>query len=224
MSDYSPLLELPAELRNNIYRYALVSDDPIYITPDGLRTRKALLQTCEQIKNEATGIFYAENVFITKYAVKSSWLRTANESREFPFRWLASIGPANAEAISKFVIEYELPKVFMNGARQQGQPGGRSQSWPFCMVQRDCEVDMRAKAKEVVAMVNIGLAESCVELLNRDCLDPTEETVPGEVTRHMRSVFYDTLSELMRLRAKTIGRRLKGRNLNWVGGNDEDRP
>lgn len=55
--------KLPAELRNRIYRLALHTQDKIEITPAGFEGSMALLQTCKQVRQEAIGIFFAENGF-----------------------------------------------------------------------------------------------------------------------------------------------------------------
>ena len=62
-STSSPLLNLPAELRNTVYRLALTTDDAITINRDTFSQRIALLQTCRTIRDEATSIFYAESIF-----------------------------------------------------------------------------------------------------------------------------------------------------------------
>lgn len=60
------LLQLPAELRNAIYRYILVQPDPIDI-PNNFANHgyqePALLTTCKEIRKEAIAIFHMENVF-----------------------------------------------------------------------------------------------------------------------------------------------------------------
>lgn len=58
----SPLMKLPPELRNRIYRYTVVGDSKIFVTHNGLREPE-LLHVCTQIRTEALGIFYSENVF-----------------------------------------------------------------------------------------------------------------------------------------------------------------
>ncbi len=61
------LLSLPAELRIEIYYYALVPSSPqeIPLRHERQRTpsKLALLQTCHQINNEATPVFYTHTVF-----------------------------------------------------------------------------------------------------------------------------------------------------------------
>ncbi|RDI87755.1 hypothetical protein Vi05172_g2594 [Venturia inaequalis] len=71
-------LNLPAELRNEVYRYCLTIDQPIYIRGDrspgkskfivASTTGKwelsmSLLKTCSQLHNEAMFILYSENHF-----------------------------------------------------------------------------------------------------------------------------------------------------------------
>ena len=58
----SPLLRLPAELRNEIYH--LVPTDPknVQISTSGY-TRPALLNTCKSIRYEALHLFYTSNTF-----------------------------------------------------------------------------------------------------------------------------------------------------------------
>lgn len=62
----SPLLKLPPELRNSIYRYALVEPSSPYIKiPAGALPppQPGLLQTCTQVRRDATEIYYKENWF-----------------------------------------------------------------------------------------------------------------------------------------------------------------
>lgn len=58
------LLQLPPELRNQIWRLVLLSSQPILvITPAGPLVEPGLLRTSKALRNEAIGIFYEENVF-----------------------------------------------------------------------------------------------------------------------------------------------------------------
>lgn len=59
----SPLLALPGELRNAIWRYALVEEDAVVIRPDAIHRPRPLLAVCKQIREEAVGIYFAENTF-----------------------------------------------------------------------------------------------------------------------------------------------------------------
>ena len=63
----SPLLSLPGEIRNKIYRLVLVSDPDwaITIKPAHMRRQRSLLKTCYQIREEASQIYYGENIFLT---------------------------------------------------------------------------------------------------------------------------------------------------------------
>lgn len=58
------LSKLPAELRNRVYELVLVHPNEIAVNSrKRLRDHKALLQTCKQIREEASKIFYALNSF-----------------------------------------------------------------------------------------------------------------------------------------------------------------
>jgi hypothetical protein len=62
----SPLLSLPGEIRNRIYRFALVASEEegaIELSPEDYLARKQLLYVCKQIRVETEKIFYVENVF-----------------------------------------------------------------------------------------------------------------------------------------------------------------
>ncbi|KAK5124414.1 hypothetical protein LTR85_001631 [Meristemomyces frigidus] len=56
------LLGLPGELRNNIYRQVLVSDQSVVIDKDS-HAQPALLQACKQMREEASAFYYKENHF-----------------------------------------------------------------------------------------------------------------------------------------------------------------
>lgn len=66
--DSSPLLRLPAELRNRIYELVLVSPEPATIAgrKNYFSSSPQILRTCRQINNEATAILYSDNVAICR--------------------------------------------------------------------------------------------------------------------------------------------------------------
>ena len=59
------LFNLPPELRNRIYRYAIVEDDELILTPRG-PSEPTLLRTCRSIRDEACSIYYGENKFLLR--------------------------------------------------------------------------------------------------------------------------------------------------------------
>ena len=71
--DAPSLLTLPGEVRNAIYETLFIHEDPVQIRANGIDPLgchsgsvvpgTALLQSCRQIQHEATGVFYARNVF-----------------------------------------------------------------------------------------------------------------------------------------------------------------
>lgn len=83
----SPLLLLPPELRNMIYRLALVDKHKIDIEAAHLKKLLALTQTCSGIRNESVGIFYAENIFWVPYSprnaeVHAKWLESVKSHKD----------------------------------------------------------------------------------------------------------------------------------------------
>lgn len=56
-------LALPGEIRNTIYRFAIVEDEPLLITYKTVPVEPSLLQTCRSIRREAWPIFYYENTY-----------------------------------------------------------------------------------------------------------------------------------------------------------------
>jgi hypothetical protein len=70
----SPFLNLEAEFRNEIYRLAMVSEEPIVVEiADTPPMDHPLLRTCRQIRIEAGGIYYQENKVI--FAVRNLDIR-----------------------------------------------------------------------------------------------------------------------------------------------------
>lgn len=98
----SPLLsKIPAELRIEIYRLALVSKDSITVNRSQIRGQRSLLQTCHQIREEASKIYYSENAFTI-----TSARRDINRIPQFVSTKDKSIG----QMISKLTITHFLDK------------------------------------------------------------------------------------------------------------------
>jgi hypothetical protein len=63
-SQTSPLLKLPAELRNEIYQLVLVEPYPhvVTITATGIE-EPSILHTCKEVRGEAIQVYYGQNQF-----------------------------------------------------------------------------------------------------------------------------------------------------------------
>lgn len=70
-SKRSPLLVLPAELRNRIY--GLAFDDTVLIRQGS--KEPGLLRCCQQVRKEATGTYYSKRTFETSEHVLKPWLK-----------------------------------------------------------------------------------------------------------------------------------------------------
>ena len=94
----SPLLEkLPAEIRNEIYRLVLVSDSPLEVNVNLLKTQAAILDTCSQVRNEAKDIVFENQFQLTCGKLSPEHLR----------KWLTSLG-ARGKLIKHITIEFGL--------------------------------------------------------------------------------------------------------------------
>ena len=96
----SPLLNLPAELRNQIYSHVLVSPEDLEINKANITCRLPLLGACKQVRKGAGPIFYVENTFRITCPV-------AHAVRVQPAKnWLENIGsPASIIQSLRFRIE-----------------------------------------------------------------------------------------------------------------------
>lgn len=89
------LLTMPGELRNRIYRDALVTDLPIHVTRDENWKQPALLATSKQIRRETYRIYYLENHFILETPDMDDITIYAFTKHALPYRpdWFCSGGP-----------------------------------------------------------------------------------------------------------------------------------
>jgi hypothetical protein len=93
----SSFLDLPAELRNNIYSQLLIMDGYVRLTEK--KTTKVpalkLLRVCKQLHDEAASIFYAANSFYCSTKCEFSLKTTPHETitySMFDEPWLSKIG------------------------------------------------------------------------------------------------------------------------------------
>ena len=90
----SPLFNLSPELRNMIYRFAIVAEDNVRITKTSGIPEPALLSVSKTVRSEAFGIFYFENEFfavVERYDPATVLLAMRRSSRYAPAIGLAGI-------------------------------------------------------------------------------------------------------------------------------------
>ena len=104
-----PLLKLPAELRNKIYRLALTTEGRVYVDKDTFNIRKALVDTCTQTREETREIFYAENDFTIVMDGFTVWRAVM---------WLVSLG-RTGRMINGLDIAAELSRDGLEKARKR---------------------------------------------------------------------------------------------------------
>ena len=93
-------LDLPAELRNDIYRQVFVADGSLnFDTARNFSRSAAFLRTCRQVYEEGKSILYSENNFLFVRMTKRSGSFWEGEWNEVGFkavrRFLKMIGPTN---------------------------------------------------------------------------------------------------------------------------------
>ncbi|KAK3704633.1 hypothetical protein LTR37_013732 [Vermiconidia calcicola] len=94
---------LPAEIRNGIYSYALTFSEPIEVSKQDIRSRTALLRVCNQIRSEASTIFYKSNDFrVSDIEAQTEDVAT----------FLDLAGKENASCITKLTLSFDMiPKL-----------------------------------------------------------------------------------------------------------------
>ncbi|RMY78732.1 hypothetical protein D0863_00526 [Hortaea werneckii] len=98
MNQDSKLLDLPPELRNNIYTYALATDDLIQIPASGKPTRPPLLQVCQQITADATLLYYSCNKFNISAGKRLKILR----------RWILSLEEKERKCLGPVTVTRDV--------------------------------------------------------------------------------------------------------------------
>ncbi|CZT14180.1 uncharacterized protein RCC_00154 [Ramularia collo-cygni] len=110
---FAGFLDLPAELKNIVYREVLVADRPINFGSPGnsFSRTSALLRTCRQVYEEGRSILYSENTFIVERRMErcgSLWTSQWNEACYLPTRkFFKSIGSENTALIRHMTLNLE---------------------------------------------------------------------------------------------------------------------
>ncbi|KAK5164492.1 uncharacterized protein LTR77_009698 [Saxophila tyrrhenica] len=91
-----PLTSLPGELRNMIYRQALVFDTKTPFSKEDISERTAPLRASHKLREEATNIFLAENHFFVQV--------DGTEDPSGVLRWVELIGPELAARIKHLTL------------------------------------------------------------------------------------------------------------------------
>ncbi|KAM3417275.1 hypothetical protein BST61_g5531 [Cercospora zeina] len=106
--DASPLKKLPAELRNKVFKLAVVADEPIAISSSypgyDIATQPPLTRVCRQTRNETLEIFYHFNTFVVEVvSAECYWdfgLEVSDRKEELS-KWLEHTSEKNRAAIQK---------------------------------------------------------------------------------------------------------------------------
>lgn len=91
----SPLLLLPAELRNQIYGYVVTASSKIDIITE---QQPGLVMACTEIRSECLHMYYATNIFAFAPINREQGALGKLE------KWLSRIGPSNCSALREIVV------------------------------------------------------------------------------------------------------------------------
>ncbi|EME78600.1 uncharacterized protein MYCFIDRAFT_178721 [Pseudocercospora fijiensis CIRAD86] len=121
------LFDLPPELRNEIYAYALAEDKPVEVDrSDSPRKPPALLRICRQVYHEAWPIFYRVNIFQTDcYNSAEVFLGGLSDKALSSLRCLRATN-AQQSRLAKFMtgwwisfVKTSLEKLHVRGGRRK---------------------------------------------------------------------------------------------------------
>jgi hypothetical protein len=112
-------LDLPAEIRNQIYRLTFVSQEKLdFAYPDNFSRSSSLLQTCRQVHEEGRTILYSENTFYFQRRKKERAVRWTTDVYEIGYKdirfFLRSIGLANVSLLRRLIVMFEDAQPSMN--------------------------------------------------------------------------------------------------------------
>lgn len=112
-------LDLPAEIRNQIYRLTFVSGERLdFAYPSNFSRSSSLLQTCRQVHEEGRSILYSENTFYFQRRKKEQSARWTTNVFEIGYKdirfFLRSIGLANVSLLRRVMIMFEDAQPSMN--------------------------------------------------------------------------------------------------------------
>ena len=110
------LSKLPGEIRNSIYRLVLVSSNTIIIKASTIRRQRSVLQTCHQVREEASKIYYGENTFtidsnLTNIHVNTDH-RNTTDMRNIT-RFICEEDKSIGRMISKLIVVHKLEATQM---------------------------------------------------------------------------------------------------------------
>lgn len=198
------VLDLPAELRNNIY-FMLVGNVMWYMDTKYPRDTSAILRVCQQIREEARGIYYSTNVF--RFDVHPS-LRRFDKDREArttlwvadAAKWMLSLERKDFVAI----LQIEAPDDSVYNTKTAGEL-----AWDLIGRLRDggiSDSDMKFALKLLVASrVPEGSAMCCDR---GECITkrvpPGFPAAPSFVTGHLLGVSQE-LRDVIKKEKQTQG-------------------
>ena len=143
----SPLESLPGELRNRIYRYAIVEENGVIAAKiidwqarTWRSTQPALAAACKQFRSEILPILYAENTFVLAPTYRQALFEILIR------RWVQSISRNYRPLIARVGASFYIMKTFDDGHKES--------------IEANVTADVSV-ATTTVFRVSDGLADKC---------------------------------------------------------------
>lgn len=157
----SPLLSLPAELRNEIYTQVLVGTEDIDISSPTAHTQGALLDVCKQIRKEAAEIYYVENSFS---------LTTDDKATKRLKKWASKTNGYDVSRIGAVNFKYNLDEIERELEQtQQAYYDNLSWSELECLASEGWHECVRVEAERVAQLAGILISSGfAVPYLTQD--------------------------------------------------------
>lgn len=210
----SRLLALAPELRNNIYRLALVTHGVVEVNKATYLTRKALLDVCSQVRAEASGFLCSKNHFL----ITLDGLTVENSAN-----WLITLGNntrlLNVLEINAKLADAACDKIVTAIGEPMRQILDESQQRCFLykMVSNQANSDRVALQRAYDPASNAGLASGIIkdstDFITKLQLRSLSTYMPESKTREMERLYqkkcFHVLATHTARRKRQQGRRPK---------------
>lgn len=151
----SPLLDLPPELRNIIYEFALQWAAAIRVPGISHQAATSLLSTCRQIRTEASPLYYKLNRFRTSIAAHGG---------SSVLVWLQILGQERCRLMRRLSLVWRCTDQILNDLGEQVRCKRMAQGDGFGDALQN--VQKRITASVVSSLIGSGVRVKAIKLVN----------------------------------------------------------
>ncbi|KAK5734345.1 hypothetical protein LTR17_009009 [Elasticomyces elasticus] len=196
----SPLMDLPAEMREMICRLSLLSQGSIDALDSEATNTGALLQVCSELRWENIGYFYSQNIF--RLQVNRTTLPTA-------LKWLTARGFTHLQQIPLLVVKFLTDDVIQEWREEmklaetvgnlnrvlylERHPGRHPHYGGFVVIPWGTDFTTQVGKYFALALVATGVNP------NRVSVDSTRKREEARFATHIPKTFYVGMQHGLRL-------------------------